>query len=73
MILWVIISGVGVIIAAMVKTARTAYLKFLIIQRGVIRPIRERKKTKVGNSKTRDMPKRTLKAKEKYLSTVMTA
>ena len=70
--LWVIMSGVGVMTAAMTKTARTAYLKFRIIQREVIRPSFERKKMSVGVSKTRAIQSSTLKAKLKYVSTVRT-
>ena len=72
MILWVIISGVGVMMAAMIKTAKTAYLKFFIIHLEVTSPIRERKKTRVGSSKTKAIPKSILRAKLKYLSTVIT-
>src|SRR4030043_1845778 len=70
--LWVMTSGVGVITAATTKTRSTAYLKFRTIQRAVTRPILDRKKTSVGSSKTRAMPRRTFRAKPKYWATVMT-
>ena len=56
----------------MMKTTRTAYLKFLTIQRDVMRPIRERKKISVGSSKTAPIPRSSFSIRLKYSSTVMT-
>src|SRR5512135_301647 len=70
--LWVTQSGVGVMTAAMTKMARTAYLKFLIIHLAVRMPILARRKTRAGVSNVAAMPNRTLMAKPKYSSTLMT-
>ena len=71
--LWLIGSGVGVMTAEMTKTAKIAYLKFLIIHRDVTRPMRDRKKTSVGISKTAPMPRSNFRMRLKYWSMVMTA
>ena len=49
-------SGVGVMIAAMMKMMSTAYLNLARRNRSVTSPSRARKKMRIGSSKQRPRP-----------------
>ena len=66
-----ITSGEGVMMAAMTKMTRTAYLNFRTIHREVTMPILARKKMRVGISKTRPMPSSILTVRLKKSLTVI--
>ena len=66
----VMISGVGVTIAAIIKIITVAYLLLDLINFGVINPSLERIKMIIGSSKIMPVPKVKVETDDKYESTV---
>ena len=54
---WLYKSGLGVIKAAIIKIMITAYLRVVVKNLGVIKPILDNKKTITGSSKAMPQPK----------------
>ena len=59
-------SVVGVRIAAMMKITRIEYRKFRHIHPAVTRPIKDKKKTSIGNSKITPIPMMIVRNKSVY-------